>query len=140
MTESNETNKAQVKMVSDAGNGLIPLPETSFELAELLRCVLLAKDYETEEAYVMNKSRIQFIKAIMQKNSVDGWVYLSEVKYRLNSRAYFKELSAAQKQRGIDTFRALSVEMVKSGVIKRVDSQVMLTGKAESYLKELQEF
>jgi len=133
-----EVNSAQVKIVKDAAEGLTPLPKTSYELSELLRSVLLAEDHEAKEAGAITRSTILFLKSAKQKADQDGWAYLSEIKYLLNTRAYFKDLSLSQKMRGIDAFKAITNEMVQLGVIKRIDTQIMATHLLADHITKLQ--
>jgi hypothetical protein len=138
MNKSNETNSAQVQMVKDAAEGVIALPKTGFELSEMLRNVLLAKDHKSDELAAIVKSKIQFIKLAIRLGGDDEWCYLSAIKGTMNSRGYFRDLSLAQRDRGIDTFRQLTLKLISDGVIRKVGLQLIATEESKEYLKKLQ--
>lgn len=132
--ENMEPNKIQIKMVNDVRAGKVKLPIEADAQADYLSELLLARDYETEEAGMMKKCKLQFIRVVQQKANDDGWVYLSVVRNVLSRRVYFKDLNERLKMRGIDAARHIARAMIVDGLVKKSGIEVMITKAAVEYL------
>ncbi|AUR86575.1 hypothetical protein NVP1086O_62 [Vibrio phage 1.086.O._10N.222.51.F8] len=141
MLEANSINKAQLNLIKDIAEGRIPLPETYYELSEVVKGALVLRDYESEEKPLIDKSKTQFLRTMKRKSkdSDDGWVYLSVIKNDLSRRLYFSNLERSQATRSVDAMRTVTRELIKDQVIKRVGSQIMLTRIADEYLSNLEQ-
>ena len=128
-------NKIQIQMVNDVRSGKVALPATADLQADWLSDLLLARDYDLEEAPMMKKCKLQFIRTAQQKANVEGWVYLSVVRNVLSRRIYFKDLDRRLKLRGIDTARHIARAMISDGLIKKNGLEVMITQSATEYLE-----
>lgn len=129
-------NNAQIELIKKARRGDFGLPTSYNELAELMSDAVLARDYETEEALLMQKCKSQFIRTVQQKSNGDGWIYLSVVKNVLASRSYFKDFDKRLKLRGIDSARYIATSMIIDGLIKKNGLEVMITNKALNFDNE----
>ena len=141
MLEANIINKAQIKLIKDIAEGMVDLPETYYELSEIVKGALTLRDYDAEEKPLIEKSKTQFLRTMKRKSkdSEDGWVYLSVIKNDLSRRLYFSNLERSQATRSVDAMRTITRELIKDQVIKRVGSQIMLTRIADEYLNNLEQ-
>lgn len=128
-------NKIQIKMVNDVRTGNVTLPTNAELQADWLGELLLARDHEAEEAPMMKKCKIQFIRTVQQKANDDGWAYLSVVRNVLSRRVYFKDLDKRLKLRGIDTARHIARAMIADGLVRKNGLDVMITQAAVDYLE-----
>lgn len=135
-----QPNKAQIKMVNNVRVGSVTLPTGNNELADWLGELLLMRDHEAEEAPMMERCKLQFIRTAITKGNHEGWLYLSTIKNVLNRRVYFKDLDDRLTLRGIDTMRHIARSMIIDGLVKKNGVEVMITQAARDYLKQSEEF
>lgn len=132
-------NKIQINMIDRADAGLVDLPKTHGELAEIMRSLLLAYDHKELEAPIIERCRESLIKLSIQKGGLTGWVYLSAIRYILENRKYYKKLKNSMVKRGVqDPLREIARGMVSDGliIISPTGTNYAATAKA---IKELEE-
>lgn len=128
-------NKIQIKIINDVRTGKIKIPEPIELQADWLGELLLTRDFEKEEAPLMKKCKLQFIRTAQQQSNDDGWIYLSTLRSALSRRVYFKDLDKRLKLRSIDTARYIARAMIIDGLMKKNGLEVMITKAAVDYLE-----
>jgi hypothetical protein len=139
--QENEYNKTQVEIVNSIRLGKVELPTTLEEFAVFCSDLLLARDFNADEAEAITTAKIQILKIITTQALCDhdGWIYVSSVKNRLVRRKYFKQLTLSQARREIDATKNLMIELHKHGAIVRHDLQIRASHKTNEYLNQLEQ-
>ncbi|AUR95173.1 hypothetical protein NVP1201B_68 [Vibrio phage 1.201.B._10N.286.55.F1] len=141
---TNNVNKKQIEMVNKAQAGVIPLPKTADELADIIREALLVRDHEEIELEFLVKSKIAFIKTYnrlsrdlaMAGNESPEMVYTSQVFNVIKHRKYYQTLRAMCNQRGANVANEVASALVSDGIAVRHSNQIRLdTEKANNYVE-----
>lgn len=130
-----ELNNGHIKKLNKIRAGIIELPSSYDDLADMLVGFFNLQDIEGDERESFNRCARLYLVAIGQLEvNKDGFVYISSVKSRLNKRKYFRELAAQQASRGQDLMRNLTIALHRNKFIERGEIEIMITAKGEDLL------